>query len=59
MKSGGGAKCIDITYLGREHGMLKCGKSFTNENDLRMRTKNNHNNCLEQNVVCGDNSVKL
>ena len=46
-KSGGGAKCIDITYLGREHGMLKCGKSFTNENDLIIHAKKNRNYCLE------------
>ena len=47
-KSGGGAKCIDITYIGREHGMLECGKSFTNEHD-RMYYKC----CL------WDNNVKL
>ena len=47
MKSGGGTKCIDIGYHGREHGMLKCGKSFTNENDLIIHAKNNHNYCLE------------
>ena len=46
-KSGGGAKCIDITYHGREHGMLKCGKSFPNVNDLIIHAKNNHNYCLE------------
>ena len=46
-KSGGGAKCIDITYHGREHGMLKCGKSFTNENYLIIHPKNNHNYSLE------------
>ena len=46
-KSGGGTKCIDIGYHGREHGMLKCGKSFTNENDLIIHAKNNHNYCLE------------
>ena len=45
--SGGGAKCIDITYHGREHGMLKCGKSFPNVNDLIIHAKNNHNYCLE------------
>ena len=47
MKSRGGAKCIDITYIGREHGRFKCGKSFTNENGLRIHGMNNHNYCLE------------
>ena len=62
-KSGGGAKCIDITYLGREHGMLKCGKSFTNENDLIIHAKNNHNYCLEHDRMwykcypCRDNNM--
>ena len=45
LKCKGGAKCFEI--WSREHGLTKCGKSFKNENDLKMHAQNNHNYCLE------------
>ena len=67
LKCGGGAKCIDLDYRGgaRDHGMVKCGKSFTTENDLIIHAKNNHNYCLEHDRMwykcspCRDNNFKL